>query len=76
MSSVPHDRLKERFLEMEKLDEEVIAPEKFLKFSKEKLRNIKKIRFSVRPFDNDDLNDSDMGSLLVTWDTPRYSPKL
>lgn len=63
-------------IEMERMDEEVVSPEKFLSFSDEQRRDILRIKPLVKHLGASDIDDPCFAALLVKWSRPKYEAKL
>ena len=63
-------------IEMERLDEEIISPEAYLKLTQEQRRNILKVNPLVKRLGSSDVEDSTFAALRIKWKSPRYTVKL
>lgn len=62
-------------IDMKKLDQEVITPERFLKLTEEEKHNIKSTKIVVNVNAFDDLSNPDFGGILIQWNNPKYVAK-
>lgn len=61
---------------MERLDEETVSPEVYLKLTPEQKRGILKVERLVKRLGLCDLEDSAFAALRIKWKSPRYTVKL
>lgn len=57
--------------QMERVDQELLSPEAFLKLSSAERQNIRGIQYAVASFEDSSPN-SDFVRIAVKWNTPTY----
>lgn len=62
-------------IEMERLDEEIVSPEEFLKFTPEQKHNILRVKPVVKSLELSDIDDPCFAGLQIKWKIPRYEVK-
>ncbi len=69
-------RTHKTVIDMNRMDEESMSPEDFLRLSKEQRRDIAKATPFVKNLGSVGIGNSDFVSLIVKWKTPRYRVSL
>gem|GEM_PF-3971588 len=62
-------------IDMQKLNEEKVSAEQFLKLTDNEKCNIKSLEIVVDYSNLNDLKNPEMAYFLVKWDTPKYIAK-
>lgn len=62
-------------IDMKKLDQEVITPERFLSLTEEEKRNIKNTEIVINWENVNDLSNANFGGILIRWNDPKYVVK-
>lgn len=62
-------------IDMQKLNEEKVSAEQFIKFTDNEKRNIKNLEIVVDYNNLNNLKNSEMAYFIVKWDNPKYVSK-
>lgn len=63
-------------IEMDRLDEDILTPEEFLRLDQSERREILRMRPMVKRLGKGGLDSPDFVSILVKWKNPRYEARL